>query len=165
MSNANRLLKNSLFLYIRMFLIMGIGFFTTRKILEALGVVDLGIYNVVGSLVVMFDFVSSGLSNSTQRFLNIGLGQGNLKLTNQCFSQSLIVHLFFALLITVIAEPVGLWIIHNKLLIPDNRLRAATIVFHLSILSLIIRLIKICFESDIIAREQMSIAAFEAGVP
>lgn len=143
-----------------MFLIMGIGFFTTRKILEALGVVDLGIYNVVGSLVVMFDFVSSGLSNSTQRFLNIGLGQENIKLTNQYFSQSLIVHLLFALLITIIAEPVGLWIIHNKLLIPDNRLHAATIVFHLSILSLVIRLIKICFESDIIAREQMSIYAY-----
>ena len=70
---------------------MGIGFFTTRKILEALGVVDLGIYNVVGSLIMMFDFISSGLSNSTQRYINIGLGKNDLKLTNQYFSHSFFV--------------------------------------------------------------------------
>ena len=160
MSKANRLLKNSLILYARMFLLMGIGFFTTRKILEALGVVDLGIYNVVGSLIVIFDFVSSGLSNSTQRYINVGLGKGDLSLTNQYFSQSLFIHLFFAALIVAIAEPVGLWIIHNKLIIPSDRLHAAVVVFHLSVLSLVIRLVKICFESDVIAREQMSIYAY-----
>lgn len=143
-----------------MILVMGIGFFTTRKILEALGVVDLGIYNVVGSLIMMFDFISSGLSNSTQRYINIGLGKNDLKLTNQYFSHSFFVHVFFALVIAMIAEPVGLWIIHNKLIIPSDRLHAAVIVFHLSIVSLIVRLIKICFESNVIAREQMSIYAY-----
>ena len=160
MSSATRIVKNSLFLYVRMILVMGIGFFTTRKILEALGVVDLGIYNVVGSLIMMFDFISSGLSNSTQRYINIGLGKNDLKLTNQYFSHSFFVHIFFALVIAMIAEPVGLWIIHNKLIIPSDRLHAAVIVFHLSIVSLIVRLIKICFESNVIAREQMSIYAY-----
>lgn len=72
---------------------MFIGFVTTRKLLGALGVQDLGIYNVVGSLIVMFDFVSSGLSNATQRSLNLGLGQNNLEKTRQFFSQSFIIHI------------------------------------------------------------------------
>jgi O-antigen/teichoic acid export membrane protein len=160
MSSAKRLIKNSLFLYIRMFLLMGIGFFTTRKILEALGVEDLGIYNVVGSIIIMFDFVSSGLSNSTQRFINIGLGREDEKLTNQYFSQSFLLHITFAIVLALIIEPIGLWLIHNKLVIPPDRLYAATIVFHLSIISLIVRLVKICFESDIMAREQMSVFAY-----
>lgn len=143
-----------------MFLLMGIGFFTTRKILEALGAEDLGIYNVVGSIILMFDFVSSGLTNSTQRFLNIGLGKNDAKLTNQYFSQSLIVHFSLALVLAAILEPVGLWFIHNKLVIPPERLHAAVVVFHLSVISLIIRLVKICFESDVIAREKMSMYAY-----
>ena len=73
-----------------MLIVMGIGFFTTRKILEALGVVDLGISNVVCSITGMFDFISSSLTNSTQRFLNVGLGKNDPKLTNQYFSQSLL---------------------------------------------------------------------------
>ena len=160
MSNSNRILKNSFFLYIRMFLLMGIGFFTTRKILEALGVNDLGIYNVVGSIIIMFDFVSSGLSNSTQRFINIGLGRNDDKYTNQYFSQSFFLHLAFALITALIIEPIGLWLIYNKLVIPPDRLNAALIVFHLSVISLIIQFVKICFESDIIAREQMSFYAY-----
>lgn len=160
MSNTNRLIKNSLFLYVRMFFLMGIGFFTTRKILEALGVDDLGIYNVVGSIIVMFDFVSSGLSNSTQRFINIGLGRNDEKYTNQYFSQSFFLHLALAGVIVIIVEPVGLWLISNKLVIPPDRLWAATMAFHLSVASLVVRLVKICFESDVIAREQMSIYAY-----
>lgn len=160
MSSAKRLIKNSLFLYIRMLLLMGIGFFTTRKILEALGVEDLGIYNVVGSVIIMFDFISSGLSNSTQRFINIGLGRDDEKITNQYFSQSFFLHLIFAVALALIIEPIGLWLIYNKLVIPPDRLYAATIVFHLSVISLVVRLIKTCFESDIIAREQMSVYAY-----
>lgn len=155
-----RILKNSLFLYFRMFLLMGIGFFTTRKILEALGANDLGIYNVVGSIILMFDFVSSGLTNSTQRFLNIGLGKNDAKLTNQYFSQSLIVHVVLALVMALILEPVGLWFVQHKLVIPPERMHAAIVVFHLSVISLVVRLVKICFESSVIAREKMSMYAY-----
>lgn len=160
MSNTNRLIKNSLFLYLRMFILMGIGFFTTRVILEALGVEDLGIYNVVGSLILMFDFISSGLTNSTQRYLNMGLGKNDAELTNKYFSQSLILHVGFIVLLTLIIETVGLWFTYNKLVIPPDRLEAAVIVFHLSTASLALRLFKICYESDIIAHEKMSIYAY-----
>lgn len=159
-ANNKRIVKNSAFLYIRMFLLMGIGFYTVRVILEALGVEDLGIYNVVGSLVAMFDFISSGLTNSTQRYINIGLGKGDIKLTNQYFSQSLVIHIGFALFIAFLSETIGLWFVYNKLVVPPERFEAAVIVFHFSVIALFLRLIKVCFESDIIAREKMSVYAY-----
>lgn len=155
-----RIVKNSLFLYIRMLILMGIGFYTVRVILEALGVEDLGIYNVVGSLIAIFDFVSSGLTNSTQRYINVGLGKGDKRLTNQYFSQSLIIHIGFAVFIALLAETVGLWFVYHKLVIPAGRLEAAVTVFHFTVIALVLRLIKICFESDIIAREKMSVYAY-----
>ena len=155
-----RIAKNTGFLYFRMLFLMGIGFFTTRKILEALGVEDLGIYNVVGSLILMFDFVSSGLSNATQRFLNIGIGQNNIKKTQQYFSQSLIVHIALAAIIAIVTETVGMWFVKHKLIIPVERLDVAVIIMHFSVLSLIFRFIKICYESNVIAHERMSIYAY-----
>ena len=155
-----RIVKNSLFLYVRMLILMGIGFYTVRVILEALGVEDLGIYNVVGSLIAIFDFVSSGLTNSTQRYINVGLGKGDKQLTNQYFSQSLIIHIGFAVFIALLAETVGLWFVYHKLVIPTGRLDAAVTVFHFTVIALVLRLIKICFESDIIAREKMSVYAY-----
>lgn len=158
--NNKRLVKNTGFLYARMLILMAIGFFTSRKILEALGVEDLGIYNVVGSLIIMFDFVSSGLSNATQRYLNIGLGENNIEKTRQYFSQSLVIHLAFAFIIAIIAETAGLWFVMNKLIIPPERLDAAIMILHFSVLSLVFRFIKTCYESDVIARESMSIYAY-----
>lgn len=159
-TNNKRIVKNSAFLYIRMLLLMGIGFYTVRIILEALGVEDLGIYNVVGSLVAIFDFISSGLTNATQRYINIGLGKGDIRLTRQYFSQSLLVHIGFALLIMLLSETVGLWFVYNKLVIPPERFEAAVIVFHFSVISVVLRFVKICYESDVIARENMSIYAY-----
>lgn len=159
-SSNKRIAKNTGFLYFRMLFLMGIGFFTTRKILEALGVEDLGIYNVVGSLILMFDFVSSGLSNATQRFLNIGLGQNDIGKTRQYFSQSLMVHIALAAIIALVAETAGIWFVKHKLIIPAERIDAAVMIMHFSVLSLIFRFIKICYESDVIARERMSIYAY-----
>lgn len=158
--NSKRVVKNSLFLYIRMILLMGISFFTVRIILEALGVEDLGIYNVVGSLIAMFDFVSSGLTNASQRFINIGLGKRSIDLTNQYFSQSLVIHVALALSVALLAETVGLWFVYNKLVIPVDRFQSAVFIYHISVVALVLRMIKICFESDIIAREKMSIYAY-----
>ena len=158
--NNKRIVNNTGFLYVRMIFLMAIGFFTSRKIPEALGVEDLGIYNVVGSLIIMFDFVSSGLSNATQRYLSIGLGENNIEKTRQYFSQSLVIHIAFAFIIAIIAETTGLWFVMNKLIIPPERLDAAIMILHFSVLSLVFRFIKTCYESDVIARESMSIYAY-----
>lgn len=160
MDNKKIIIKNSGYLYIRMFVLMLIGFYTTRVILEALGVEDLGIYNVVGSLMVMFDFVSSGLTNSVQRFLNVGLGLKDEKMTNQVFSQSLILNICFALIIGLIAEITGLWFINYKMIISPDRIYAAEFVLHFSVLSLLFRFVKIGYEGDLVARENMSLFAY-----
>lgn len=160
MTVNNKIVKNSFFLYLRMFILLGMGFFTSRKFLEALGVSDLGIYNVVGSFVLMFDFISSGLTNSTQRFLNIGLGKNDIRLANQYFSQSLILHLFLGVMIALVIKVIGSIYLFDNLVIPQERLSAAIYVFHISIAILFLKFIRICFESNIIAREKMSAYAY-----
>lgn len=143
-----------------MFILMIIGFFTSRLLLEALGIEDLGVYNVVGSIIIMFDFVSSSLTNSTQRYLNLGLGKNNIKLTQRYFSQSLSVHIVLSLFVLLILETLGLWIICNKLVIPVDRYSAAIYTYQLSVCALLLRIVCICYESNIIAREKMSIFAY-----
>lgn len=159
-NRSKQLVKNSSILYVRMMFLMIIGFYTTRILLEALGVTDLGIYNVVGSLVVMFDFVSSGLTNSTQRYLNIGLGENDAEKTRQYFSQSLVLNVLIAVVLCFFAESFGLWFLYNQLVIPQERLNAAVVIYHFSVLSLFLKFLKISYEGDVIANESMSMYAY-----
>lgn len=110
---------------------MLISIFTSRVLLEKLGVDDFGIYNVVGGVAVLFAFFSSSLTNASQRFLTIELGRNDLKKANVVFNQHLIVYLLIAGGIFLLAETVGLWFVYNKLVIPPDRLFAAVCVYHL----------------------------------
>ena len=135
-SNSKRIAKNSLFLYVRMAVLMLISIFTSRVLLEKLGVDDFGIYNVVGGVAVLFAFFSSSLTNASQRFLTIELGRNDLKKANVVFNQHLIVYLLIAGGIFLLAETVGLWFVYNKLVIPPDRLFAAVCVYHFTVISL-----------------------------
>ncbi|WP_353720817.1 multidrug transporter [Dyadobacter sp. 676] len=159
-SQVTKIAKNTLFLYVRMFLLMFIGLYTSRVVLEVLGVEDLGIYNVVGSVVMMLEFVSSSLTNSSQRYLNIGLGKNDLALTNRYFSQSVGLHFLLSLFIVLLLETVGLWMFNNKLVIPADRREAAFWVYQLSTLAAFIKINQICFQSVVVARESMSVYAY-----
>ncbi|GGM86271.1 hypothetical protein GCM10010967_18120 [Dyadobacter beijingensis] len=159
-SQVNKIAKNTLFLYVRMFLLMFIGLYTSRVVLEVLGVEDLGIYNVVGSVVMMLEFVSSSLTNSSQRYLNIGLGKKDMGLTNRYFSQSVGLHFLLSIFIVLLLETVGLWMFNNKLVIPADRREAAFWVYQLSTLAAFIKINQICFQSVIVARESMSVYAY-----
>jgi O-antigen/teichoic acid export membrane protein len=159
-SIVNKIAKNTLFLYIRMFLLMFIGLYTSRVVLEVLGVEDLGIYNIVGSVVMMLDFVSSSLTNSSQRYLSIGLGKNDIGLTNRYFSQSVALHFILSIIIVVLLETIGLWMLNNKLVIPSERQNAAFWVYQLSVLVAFVKINQICFQSVIIARESMSVYAY-----
>ncbi|MGG7663493.1 hypothetical protein [Dyadobacter sp. BHUBP1] len=159
-SQVNKIAKNTLFLYVRMFLLMFIGLYTSRVVLEVLGVEDLGIYNVVGSVVMMLEFVSSSLTNSSQRYLNIGLGKNDMGLTNRYFSQSVGLHFLLSIFIVLLLETLGLWMFNNKLVIPDGRREAAFWVYQLSTLAAFIKINQICFQSVIVARESMSVYAY-----
>ncbi len=158
--NSKRIAKNTLFLYVRMLLIMVVTLYTSRVVLNVLGVEDFGIYNVVGGLVSMFAFFSSSLSNATQRFLNFELGKGNLEKVQNVFNLSVLIYLIISSVVFIFAEVVGLWLIYNKLVIPPERLEAALWIFHATLISLFFTLNGIVFNSVLIARENMKAYAY-----
>ncbi len=163
-----RLARNTLILYVRMGVMMVIGFFTARITLSALGVENYGIYNVVGGLVSMFSLISTSLSSSIARFLTYGLGKGDMTELRRVYSVSLAIQIILALVIVACAETVGLWFLNHKLVIPPDRMYAANVVFQLSLLSFVMSLLSTPFNAMIIAHEKMSAFAymtlFEAGV-
>lgn len=160
MSQNSRITKNTLFLYIRMLLIMGVTFYTSRVILAALGETDFGIYSVVGGMALMFAFFSSSLSNATQRFLNIALGREDQEEASRVFSLSQASFFLLSLFVLLLAEVIGLWFISNKLVIPVDRLDAALWVFHATVISLFFTVNGIVFNSVLVARENFQVYAY-----
>lgn len=158
--NNKRIAKNTLMLYIRMFFIMAVSLYTSRVILNTLGVEDYGIYNVVGGVITMLSFVNSSLSGAGARFITYSLGQGNEEEQKQVFSTVLLIHYILAIFIIIIAETVGLWFVSNKLVIPENRMVASMWVYQCSIITSVISIISAPFNSLIIAYEKMSAFAY-----
>ena len=143
-----------------MLLIMGITLYTSRIVLSILGVNDFGIYNVVGGIIVMLGFLNSSMSSATQRFLSYELGKKNTEDLKKVFSISLSIHIIIAIIILIIAETIGLWIVNSKLTIPDDRLYAANWVYQFSILSFILNVLSVPYNALIISHEKMSIYAY-----
>lgn len=158
--NNKRIAKNTMFLYIRMAVIMLVQLYTSRVILQTLGVEDYGIYNIVGAVVVSLSFITGPLSSATQRFLSFELGKKNTERIKDIFSMSLMVYAILSLLVLILAETIGLWFLNNKMEIPPERLYAANWVFQCSILTFIINILNTPFNSAIIAYEKMSFYAY-----
>ena len=160
-SEANkRIAKNTMLLYIRMGVMMIISFFTARITLEALGVVDYGINNVVGGLVSMFSLISSSLSSSVSRFMTFGLGKGDKKELNTIFSTSVNIHIILAIVVVVAIETIGIWFLNNKMVIPADRLYAAHWVLQSSTLLFAIGLLSVPYNAAIIAHEKIDVYAY-----
>lgn len=155
-----RIAKNAIMLYFRMLLSMFVGLYTSRVVLQVLGVEDYGIYGIVGSVVGMMGFINASMSGATSRFISFELGTGDKKKLNETFCSALIVHIFIALFIVIIGETIGLWFLYNKLVIPVERLNAAHWVFHLSILSAAIGITQPPYSACIMAHERMDIYAY-----
>lgn len=158
--NNKRIAKNTIFLYFRMIIVMGVGLYTVRAILDLLGVVDYGIYNVVGGVVSMFAFLNGTLSTSSQRYFSIELAKGNMRRLNQWFCLNITTFSLFIILFVVIAETVGLWFVNSKMNIPEERMFAANVVYQLSIISFCINFFSIPYNALIIAHEKMSAFAY-----
>lgn len=158
--NNKRIAKNTLMLYIRLFFVMLVTLYTSRVVLDVLGVEDYGIYNVVAGFVTLLTFITSCLINVTQRYLNIGHGMNDMQMTNRYFSQSLILYVIISLLLIVLGETLGVWFVENKLVIPPGRENAAYWTFQFAILASIISILQIPYTSAIIARERMNIYAY-----
>lgn len=152
--------KNTLFLTFRMLLLMGITFFTSRVVLDKLGVEGYGIYNVVSSLAVSFSFFISSLTNATQRFITIEIGKGNHKQAKRIFNQHLEIYFFIALGCFIIGEIAGVWFIQNKLNIPHDRISDAIWVFQFALLTIVASLLTIPSESCVIAHEDMNVYSY-----
>lgn len=158
--NTKRIAKNTLMLYVRMLLMMFIGLYTSRVILQALGISDLGLYNVAGGVVSMFAFLNGTLSSGTQRFLTFEIGSGNNTKLRQVFESAMTLHALLAIVIIILSETIGLWYLYNKLNIADGRFTAAMWCFQLSVLTMAISIIQIPFNAAIIAHEKMSVYAY-----
>lgn len=160
-SEANkRIAKNTMLLYIRMGVMMIISFFTARITLEALGVVDYGINNVVGGLVSMFSLISSSLSSSVSRFITFGLGKGDKKELNTIFSTSVNIHIILAIIVVIAIETIGIWFLNNKMTIPADRLTAAHWILQCSTFMFALGLLSTPYNAAIIAHERMDVYAY-----
>lgn len=147
-------------LYLRMILVMCVSVYTSRVFLAQLGVVDYGIYNVVGGFVAMFTTLNSSFTASTTRFITYALGKGNIAELNKIFSASLSIHLVLALVIVLLLETVGLWFLNNKLVIPEERLLAANWVYQFIIVATFLNVMQVPFTGLINAHEDMSAFAW-----
>lgn len=143
-----------------MLFLMVVSLYTSRVILDTLGVVDYGIYNVVGGVVTMFAVISGSLSAAISRFITYELGTGNSEKLKRVFSSSLIIQLFIAIIVVLLAETLGLWFLHSKMVIPEDRVIAADWVYQFSIITFVINLISVPYNSLIIAHENMSAFAY-----
>ena len=160
MADNKRIAKNTIFLYFRMFLIMGVTLYTSRIILQTLGVEDYGIYNVVGGVVTMFSFLNGSLGAATSRYITFELGRKDYEKLNKIFNVALVTHILIGLIIVVLAETVGLWFFYEKMIIPDDRLYAAFWVYQISILSSLISLTQVPYNATLIAHENMKVYAY-----
>lgn len=157
--SSTRIMKNTLMLYVRMLLMLLVSLYTSRVILAALGVEDYGIMNVVGGVVYVFGFLNSAMASSTQRFLTFSLGQKNMKKMQSVFCTSLNIHILIAAIIVLLSETIGLWLLYNKMVIPEARMGAAFWVFQFSIFAFVVSVLSVPYNAAIIAYEKMNVYA------
>ena len=155
-----RIAKNTLLLYVRTLFIMLVTLYTSRVVLNTLGVTDYGIYNVVGGVVAMFGFINGSMSSATQRYITFALGKGDKKNLQKVFSTALQIHVLIAVLIIILGETVGLWFMYTQMQIPADRMDAAVWVLQCSIVSTAVMIISVPYNADIIAHEKMSAFAY-----
>lgn len=159
-ANNRRIAKNTLMLYMRMLFGMLVSLYTSRVLLNALGVEDYGIYGAVGGFVAMFSLISSALTSSVSRFLTFELGTGNKERLSRVFSTSILIQISLAVIILLLSETLGLWFLHNKMTIPAVRMGAADLVFQVSIVSFIFGLLSTPFTAAIVSHERLGVFAF-----
>lgn len=156
---SKRIAKNTLFMFFRMLLVVGIGLYTSRVVLNTLGIEDFGIYNIVGSIVVFLLFFKNALTNATYRFLAYELGKKDMARLSRTFAMSLNMNAVLAGILFLILESVGIWAVNHWLNIAPERLSAANWVFQFSILCFVIEILKTPYNSCVIAHERMDFYA------
>lgn len=159
-SSNNRIAKNTIALFLRMMLTMAVVLYTSRVVLQALGVVDYGIYNVVGGVVAMLSFVNSTLIGASARFITFALGKNDEVELKKTFDCIVTMHYVFSALILVLAETIGLWFVLTQLTIPETRMNAAVWVYQSAVVAAVITFISAPYNSLVVAHERMSVFAY-----
>ncbi len=159
-SSNKTIAKNTIFTYVRMLLNLVVSLYTSRVILQVLGINDLGIYQVVGGIVTIFTFIGGSMAGATSRFLAYEIPLGNIERLKKTFAASINVSLIAAVLFIIVAETIGLWIVSKYLSIPTGREQAAMYVYQFSIIASVLSFLQIPFEAAIIAHERISIFAY-----
>ena len=155
MDKGKVIAKNTIFLYLRMIIVMVVNLFAVRIVLKALGTEDYGIYNVVAGVVTMLSCVTNVLMTATQRYYSYSIGEGYTDKLNKIYSASIKICIYLAVLIFFLGETLGLWFVNNYIVIPEERLQAANWLYQMTIVSFILTLLQIPFGSAIIAHERM----------
>lgn len=155
-----RIAKNTLALYVRSIIVMLVSLYTSRVVLETLGADDFGIYNVVGSVVVLFSFIQGAMATAVQRYLNFELGRDDKNAVSRVFSMSMTVHIMIALIVVVLSETIGLWFLNTQMQIPSGRHIATQWVYQFSVLTCCVNILRIPYNATIIAYEKMSFYAY-----
>lgn len=143
-----------------MFFMMAIGLFTSRVILNALGISDMGLMSVAGSVITMFTFLNATLTSGTQRFISYAIGENNAQRLRAVFKSAMTLHLLLAIIIFFLGETLGLWYVYNKLNVEPGRFQAAMWCYQLSIISTVVGMVQLPFNSALIAHEKMNIYAY-----
>lgn len=159
MQGTKKIAINTVFLYIRLLFVLVISLFTVRIVLQSLGEIDYGIYNVVCGFVSMFGFFSTAMTNSVQRYYNYEIGQGKPKGLSCIYSSAIVIQIGLAFLLLLIIEVMGTWYLNNKMVIPISRLVEANWIFQISIINLVITFIQIPYSAAVVAYEKMSFFA------
>jgi len=158
--NNKRIAVNTLMLYFRMFITMGVSLFTSRIILQSLGVDDYGIYNVVAGFVSMFTFINSAMTSATQRYITFAIGRGEKERANTVFCTCMNIHLLISFMLIIAAETFGLWFLNTQMTIQEDRMIAANVVFQFAILSTVVMMLSVPYNACIVAHEKMSAFAY-----
>lgn len=154
-SSVKKLTKNTIYLYIKTFASLIISLYTSRMVLVALGVSDFGIWNVIAGVVAMFSFLETSMSGAVSRFISYDLGRGDSALINKTFNSSIQVHILIAIIVFVLAETVGLYFFKNALVIPQERMPAASFIYQCVIVTTLLTMLKVPFVAVIMGAEEM----------
>lgn len=158
-TNNKRIAKNTIFLYLRMIIVMVITLYTTRALLSGLGVEDFGVYNVVCGFVSMFSFLNTSMANGTQRFYNYEIGKNGENGVSKIYSHAFVIQIVMAIAILLVVETFGLWYLYNKMVIPEDRLDAAVWIFQFSMAQLFMVMITVPYSAAVMAYEKMDFYA------
>ncbi len=159
-SRNKTIAKNTIFLYIRMAFSMIVSLYTVRIVLQVLGIEDYGIYSAVGGIVSSLTIFTGALSTASQRFFSIEIGRGNNDSVNRVFNSMLLLYLLVGIIVFIIAETAGIWFLNHKMMIPKNRMDAALIILHCTLISFFVSIVTASFQAMIIAKENMKIYAY-----